>query len=402
MTTRTNLFRDFIFKTFGLFSLVILISACSTSNGKVEEPEAEEEETEEEVKLSADQLPLEDIKLPEGFEISIYAEIPNARQMVMSESGVLFVGNRNKDKVYAVVDSDGDMKGETVYVIDEGLNSPNGVALKDGDLYVAEINRILRYKNIEDNLANPPEYEVVYGDYPTEGHHGWKYIAFGPDGKLYVPVGAPCNICENADKPIYASITRLDVDNPTEPEIIAHGVRNTVGFDWDPNTGKLWFTDNGRDMMGDDIPPCELNVVMNDGDHFGYPYFHGGTIEDPEFGRGKSSDDYKHPAWKFGAHTAPLGMVFYEGEQFPAEYQDRIIVAQHGSWNRSKKSGYQVLMLNHNGSEATDASVFAEGWLDHDTQKQWGRPVDVITMGDGSVLISDDYADVVYRVSYKG
>jgi glucose/arabinose dehydrogenase len=345
-------------------------------------------------------LPIDQIKLPEGFEISVYAEVPNARSMAVSPGGTLFVGNRSEDNVYAVVDTNKDMVADRIYVIDKDLKMPNGVAFKDGDLYVAEVNRILRYRNIESNLDSPPEPEVVFDGYPTERHHGWKYIAFGPDGKLYVPVGAPCNICENEDKPIFASITRIDVDNP-KPEIIAHGVRNSVGFDWDPKTGDLWFTDNGRDMMGDDVPPCELNHVKSAGEHFGYPYCHGGTIPDPEFGQGKDCKNYSPPAYKFGAHVAPLGMTFYTGNVFPKDYLNAMFVAQHGSWNRSKKSGYKVMMVQHNGTKATKAITFAEGWLDHESQKAWGRPVDVLGLADGSILISDDYAGVIYRVTYK-
>ena len=345
-------------------------------------------------------LPLEQIKLPEGFKIAIYAEVPNARSMVLSNNGTLFVGNRSEDNVYAVQDTDGDMVADKTYIIDEGLKMPNGVALKDGDLYVAEVSRILKYENIEANLDSPPEPIIVYDSYPTETHHGWKYIAFGPDGLLYVPVGAPCNICYRDDNPIYTSITRIDVSNP-EPEIVATGIRNTVGFDWDPKTGKLWFTDNGRDMMGDDVPPCELNVVTASKQHFGYPFCHGGTILDPEFGSGKSCSDYTAPVLNFIAHTAPLGMNFYEGTMFPDEYDNKIFVAQHGSWNRAKKSGYVVMAIDHDDSSADNAEVFVSGWLDDESQKAWGRPVDVINMPDGSILISDDYADVVYRVSYE-
>lgn len=346
-------------------------------------------------------LPLEQIKLPDGFKIAIYAEVPNARSMVLSKSGTLFVGNRSEDNVYAVQDTDGDMVADKTYIIDKGLKMPNGVALKDGDLYVAAVSKILKYENIEANLDNPPEPEVIFDSYPTETHHGWKYIAFGPDGFLYVPVGAPCNICYRDDNPIYASITRIDVANP-KPEIVANGVRNTVGFDWDPKTGNLWFTDNGRDMMGDDIPPCELNVVTEANQHFGYPFCHGGTVPDPEFGAGKPCTDYTAPALNFVAHVAPLGMNFYEGAMFPGEYDNKIFVAQHGSWNRSKKSGYVVLAIDHDDASADNAQVFASGWLDDETQKAWGRPVDVINMPDGSILISDDYADVIYRVSYEG
>ena len=346
-------------------------------------------------------LPLEQINLPDGFKIAVYAEVPNARSMVLSKNGTLFVGNRSEDNVYAVQDTDGDMVADKTYIIDKGLKMPNGVALKDGDLYVAEVSRILKYENIEANLDNPPDPVIVYDGYPTETHHGWKYIAFGPDGLLYVPVGAPCNICFRDDNPIYTSITRIDVDNP-KPEIVATGIRNTVGFDWDPKTGKLWFTDNGRDMMGDDIPPCELNVVTANNQHFGYPFCHGGEILDPEFGSGKSCADYTAPVLNFIAHTAPLGMNFYEGTMFPDAYDNKIFVAEHGSWNRSKKSGYVVMAIDHDDTSADNAKVFVSGWLDDETQKAWGRPVDVINMPDGSILISDDYADVVYRVSYEG
>ena len=377
-----------------LAAIIFLSMGCLSKDDARETENTDPEESEEGA------LDLSTIKLPEGFEIAIYAEVSNARSMVLSESGTLFVGNRAEDKVYAVRDEDGDNVGEKVIIIDEDLNTPNGVAIKDGDLYVAEINRILRYRNIEDNLANPPEPEVVYDQFPTERHHGWKYIAFGPDGKLYVPVGAPCNICLNEDKPIFASITRIDVENP-EPEIVAHGVRNTVGFDWNPVDGKLWFTDNGRDMMGDDIPPCELNVVEEAGQHFGYPFCHGGTIQDTEFGDRRDCSEFVKPVANFVAHTAPLGMNFYKGSMFPAEYENKIFVAQHGSWNRSEKSGYRVMMIDHDNTTSTKVSVFAEGWLNHESQVAWGRPVDVISMADGAILISDDYADVIYRVSYK-
>lgn len=340
------------------------------------------------------------INLPDGFEISVYAEVDNARSLAISPSGTIYVGNRNGDKVYAVRDTDGDNRADETYVIGSGLNSPNGVAFRDGDLYVAEINRILRYPNVENDLGNPPDYEVVYDEYPTEGHHGWKYIAFGPDGWLYVPVGAPCNICLSEDE-VFASITRLNVDGG-EPEVYAHGVRNTVGFDWDPATGDLWFTDNGRDMMGDSIPPCELNHVTEPGQHFGYPFCHGGYISDPEFGDQRDCDEFRDPEYGFMAHTAPLGMKFYTGNMFPADYQGDVLVAQHGSWNRSTKVGYRVMRVSIDNGDVTGASVFADGWLDDPTQDVWGRPVDVLELPDGSVLVSDDLAGLVYRISYTG
>ncbi|MFN7188662.1 MAG: PQQ-dependent sugar dehydrogenase, partial [Cyclobacteriaceae bacterium] len=236
--------------------------------------------------------------------------------------------------------------------------------------------------------------------YPTETHHGWKYIAFGPDGKLYVPVGAPCNICESED-PVYASMTRLNADG-SGMEVFASGVRNTVGFTWHPQTGNIWFTDNGRDMMGDDIPPCELNTADKAGMHFGYPYCHGGTIKDPEFGDKRPCSDFTVPAQNLGPHTAPLGLKFYTGTMFPEEYRNQIFVAEHGSWNRSKKIGYRLSLvkLDANG-KAVSYSTFAQGWLNETTQKAWGRPVDVLVLPDGSLLVSDDQANLVYRISYK-
>ncbi|PZX61247.1 glucose/arabinose dehydrogenase [Algoriphagus ratkowskyi] len=348
------------------------------------------------------EVKLDKIKLPENFKIEVWAaDIPNARSLAISEDGVVFVGNRQENKVFAVIDEDGDGKANTKYTLADGLNMPNGVAYKDGDLYVAEVNRIIRFKDIKNNLDNP-SYEVVYDGYPTESHHGWKFISFGPDGKLYIPVGAPCNICESENE-VFASITRIDVDSPNPtPEIVAHGVRNTVGFDWDPKTGDMWFTDNGRDMMGDDVPNCELNHVTKAGQHFGYPYWHEGSVKDPEFGdKGGPASDYVAPAAKLGAHTAPLGMRFYKGNMFPGAYQNQVFIAKHGSWNRSKKSGYVLTSIKVEGSNASGEKEFASGWLDEASQKAWGRPVDVQEMQDGSLLISDDMAGVIYRVTYS-
>lgn len=344
-------------------------------------------------------LPLDKIKLPAGFSIEIYAEVDNARSMALSPSGVLYVGNRNEDKVYAVKDTDGDFKADKKWVIASGLNMPNGVAFRDGDLYVAEVSRITKYPKIESSLASPPKPVVIKEDYPTETHHGWKYIAFGPDGKLYVPVGAPCNICESKDE-IFASITRLNADG-TGREVYAKGVRNTVGFTWHPDTKALWFTDNGRDMLGDEIPACELNVATKAGMHFGYPYCHQGDIKDPEFGDKHPCSDFVKPADKLGPHVAPLGLKFYTGKMFPPSYQKQLFVAEHGSWNRTKKSGYNVTLVKVANSKVTSHEVFASGWLDEDTQKVWGRPVDVLMLPDGSMLVSDDQANVIYRISYK-
>ena len=346
---------------------------------------------------------LDKLQLPEGFTIDVWAaEVPNARSMALSETGMVFVGNRQENNVYALVDENGDGKAESKYILANDLRMPNGVAIKDGDLYVAEVSRILRFKDIENNLTNPT-YEVVYDGYPDEAHHGWKFIAFGPDGLLYVPVGAPCNICVSED-PIFASITRLDVSKPgAKPEIYAHGIRNSVGMTWHPETKDLWFTDNGRDMLGDDTPDCELNKATTLGQHFGYPYWHAGTIKDPEVGsEGKEAAFYTGPEAKLGAHTAPLGLRFYTGDQFPASYKNQLFIAKHGSWNRSKKSGYEVILARLDAAgKVSSQEVMVSGWLDQASQEAWGRPVDVQQLADGSLLISDDVANCIYRLSYK-
>lgn len=367
-----------------LLALAVLAAACSP---KSKAPDGE--------------LPLNTIKLPEGFAIDVYAKVPDARSMAMSPSGVLYVGNRDGDKVYAVKDTDGDYKVDKTWVIDSGLNQPNGVAFRDGHLYVAEISRILRYENIEATLDSPPDPVVLNDTYPTEAHHGWKYIAFGPDGKLYVPVGAPCNICESKDS-IFNTITRINPDG-TGREIYATGIRNTVGFTWHPVTNELWFTDNGRDMLGDDIPPCELNRAPEKGMHFGYPYCHAGTIKDPEFGDKHACSEFVPPVQALGPHVAPLGVKFYTGKMFPDTYQNTAFIAEHGSWNRTKKIGYRISMVKVKDNKTSEGyEVFASGWLNDAEQKAWGRPVDVLVLADGSMLVSDDMAGVIYRISYKG
>lgn len=339
-----------------------------------------------------------DIKLPPGFKIEVYAEnVPNARSMTLSPDGVLFVGTR-ESRVYAVVDTNKDYKADNVFTIASGLNSPNGVAFRNGSLYVAEISKVWRYDNIENNLNNPPDPVLISDGFPTDGHHGWKFIAFGPDNKLYVPVGAPCNICLRDDDERYASIMRMNPDG-SELEVFAHGIRNTVGFTWHPGTQELWFTDNGRDMLGDNVPPDELNRAPSAGLHFGYPFVHGGDIPDPEFGEGVDINQYVKPAQNLGPHVAALGMRFYTGNMFPEEYRNQIFIAEHGSWNRSKKIGYRVMLVKLNGNEAVSYEPFAEGWLQGDAVS--GRPVDVLIMPDGSMLVSDDYGGVIYRIIYS-
>ncbi len=350
----------------------------------------------------ASTLPVDRLKLPPGFSIEVYADsIDGARSMAMGDNGTLFVGTRNEKTVYAIQDRDHDYKADKVILLDTTLEVPNGIAYKNGSLYVAEVGRLLRYDSIENKLNNPPKPVVVYDDYPTEFHHGWKYIAFGPDNKLYVPVGAPCNICDStvSDKR-YATITRMNADG-SDREIYARGVRNTVGFTWHPETKEMYFTDNGRDMMGDDIPPCELNRITEAGQHFGYPYCHGETVEDPEFGSQRPCSEFVAPVQALGAHVAPLGVKFYTGNMFPKKYKQYAFIAEHGSWNRSKKVGYKISMVDIENGKASSYETFLEGWLDEESQERFGRPVDLLFLKDGSLLISDDFGDAIYRVSYK-
>ena len=384
-----------------LTALAGLLAGCTSRSDRNEDQEsAAADGSEPAITDYSKTLPLDSINLPDGFTIDIYAEVDNARSLAISPSGTVYVGNRNGDAVYAVRDSDGDNVADKKWTIAKGLNSPNGVAFNDGSLYVAEISTILKFANIENNLSDPGTADTIASDFPTESHHGWKYIAFGPDGKLYVPVGAPCNICEPKEE-IFASITRMNADGSGR-EIFARGVRNTVGFTWHPETNELWFTDNGRDAMGDDIPDCELNHAPQKGMHFGYPYCHAGTVKDPEFGGDRDCNEFVPPVRKLGPHVAPLGLKFYTGEMFPSSYRNQVIVARHGSWNRSKKSGHDLSLVRMEGDKATGQEVFASGWLDDETQKVWGRPVDVLVMPDGSLLVSDDQASVIYRISYQG
>jgi glucose/arabinose dehydrogenase len=344
--------------------------------------------------------PIERLTLPPGFKIEVYADkVENARSLALGDKGTVFVGTLSEGSIYALVDSNRDGKVGEVVTIASGLHAPNGVAFRDGALYVAEISRILRFDNIEANLKRPPKPVVVFDKLPRDGHHGWKFIAFGPDGWLYVPVGAPCNICEtNPD--VYAAIHRMKPDG-SQYEVFARGIRNTVGFDWDPRTKELWFNDHGRDMMGDDLPSCELNHAPKAGMHFGFPYCHQGDTPDAEYGAKRKCSEFTPPALKQGGHVAPDGLRFYTGKMFPAEYKNRIFIAQHGSWNRSRKSGYRVMMvtLKDDGKTVDKVEEFATGWMEN--ERAWGRPVDLLVMPDGSLLISDDTANAVYRVTYS-
>ncbi len=343
-------------------------------------------------------VPLDKIKLPPGFEISLYAsDVPDARSMTLSPTGTLFVGTRGAGNVYAVLDRNRVNKADLILTLARGLNMPNGVAFRDGALYVAEVNRVLRYDNIETRLTDPPTPVVVNDGFPRDRHHGWKFVRFGPDGLLYVPVGAPCNICESED-PRYATIMRMRPDG-TGLELFARGVRNSVGFDWHPETHELWFTDNGRDWLGDEQPPDELNHAPRKGLHFGFPYCHGKSIPDPEFGTKRRCGDFTPPAMELGPHVAALGMRFYTGAMFPPEYRGQIFIAEHGSWNRSTPIGYRVTLVRLEQNRAVKYVVFAEGWLEGG--RAWGRPVDVLVMPDGALLVSDDHAGAIYRISYK-
>jgi len=328
----------------------------------------------------------------------VYADnVPNARSLALGPGGTVFVGTRTAGKVYALVDANKDQTADEVLTLASGLTMPNGVAVRNGALFVAEISRVLRFDNIEASLRTPPAPIVVNETLPKDQHHGWKFIAFGPDGSLYVPVGAPCNVCER-DDPRYASILRMKPDG-SGAEIFASGVRSTVGFDWHPGTGELWFTDNGRDLLGDDLPPDELNRAAAKGRHFGFPYCHGGTIADPVFGVKRPCAEFVAPARTLGPHVAALGMRFYTGTMFPAEYRRQIFIAEHGSWNRSTRIGYRVMRVTLKGNDVIGYEPFADGWLQDG--KPWGRPVDVLVMPDGALLVSADAAGAVYRIAYK-
>ncbi len=339
-----------------------------------------------------------DITLPPGFRISTFASgVENARAMCWGEQGTLFVGSRSAGLVHALRDNDGDGVADERHVVAQGLQMPVGVAFRDGALYVSAVNRILRFDSIEARLADPPQPVVVADAYPTDTHHGWKFIAFGPDGMLYVPVGAPCNNCLSSDS-IYATITRMSPDG-RQRAIVAHGVRNTVGFDWHPRTGELWFTDNGRDWLGDEAPDCELNRLARTGEHFGYPFCHQGDLKDPEFGGQRPCSEFSPPAARLGPHVAPLGMRFYTGTMFPPKYREAIFIAEHGSWNRSTPIGYRVAVAYPQPDGTAITEVFAEGWLQGG--RVTGRPVDVLVAPDGALLVSDDSADAIHRISYE-
>ena len=347
-------------------------------------------------------LPLERLTLPAGFSIAVWAEVENPRQLAIDNQGVVYAGTRRAGKLHALADLDQDGIADWQKVIAEGLNLPSGVAVKGDTLYIGDVSTIYALQNLRDIRTDKTAVlKPIYSGFPSEKHHGWKFIAFGPDGKLYVPVGAPCNICLSDDER-FASILTMDVDQPDRaPSIFARGVRNSVGFDWHPETGALWFTDNGRDRMGDDTPSCELNIAPAPGLHFGYPFVHDPSVLDPEFG-GRAGDlTFESAAVSLGPHVAPVGMTFYQGESFPEAYQNQALIALHGSWNRSQSAGhtgYQVVMIEEKEGRL-QLTPFIDGWLQNN--RAWGRPADLLTLPDGSLLISDDFANVIYRVTFN-
>jgi glucose/arabinose dehydrogenase len=337
------------------------------------------------------------MKVPPGFKVELYAaNVFDARGLRQGDKGTVFVSSLfGAGKIYALVDKGGTREVKTIA---EKLMLPNGIEFHKGSLYVATPKDITRYDDIEAKLDSPPTPVTVYDQLPGDVPHGWKFIKIGPDGKLYVPVGAPCNICE-PDPEKYAQIRRMNLDG-SGMEIVARGVRNTVGFDFHPKTGQLYFTDNQRDWLSEDLPNDELNRVTKLGQHFGYPYCHQGDIVDPVFGMGHKCSEFTPPVVKLGAHIAPLGMKFYTGDQFPAQYKNGIFIAEHGSWNRNKKSGYRIVFISVDpDGKNPKETVFASTWLDD--QKILGRPDDILQAPDGSLLVADDQAGAIYRISYQ-
>jgi glucose/arabinose dehydrogenase len=342
---------------------------------------------------------LEALRLPPGFTIAVFADsVPDARSLARGDRGTVFVGSRDAGVVYALRDTNSDGRADETIALLRGLAVPNGVAFRDGALYVAETSRILRYDSIETRLHRPPEPVVVTDRLPHEGHHGWRYIAFGPDGWLYAGSGAPCNVCDPPGE-LFAALLRVRPEGG-DLQVFAHGVRNTVGFDWHPETHELWFTDNGRDWLGPDAPPDELDRAPRAGLHFGFPFCQGGTMLDPDFGSGHHCADYVAPEQALSAHVAALGMRFYMGTMFPPEYRGQIFIAEHGSWNRVIPVGYRITRVRLQNGRAVAYEPFAKGWLRGGSA--WGRPVDLLVMPDGALLVSDDKAGVVYRIAYEG
>jgi glucose/arabinose dehydrogenase len=357
-----------------------LLAACGTTSQKA-------------------QGPLAQIKLPPGFEISLYTdEVPNARTLALGTNGTLFVGTYKAGKVYAVLPS---QTGKpSVVTVAEGLDNPSGVAFRDGALYVVEPTCIYRFDAIEQQLAAPPKPIKVYDGLPKQKIHALRTIRFGPDGMAYVPVGSTCNACK-ANPERYAVLLRLNLaDAQPAPEVFGRGIRDTQGYDWNPQTGELWFVENGRDALGNDAPPDELNHAPRAGLDFGFPFCHGATVADPKFGAERACADFAAPALDLPAHVAPLSMRFYTGQQFPAQYRNRIFIAEHGSSDREPKIGHRISMVTLEDNRVKKYEPFAEGWLQDNVAS--GRPVDLIVAPDGALLVSDDKAGAIYRISYRG
>ena len=345
--------------------------------------------------MPADEIPVSKLKVPAGFKVELWASgMPNGRSMTESPSGTVYVGTRFTGNVYAVVTKDGKREVKTIA---KGLHRPNGVAFVNGSLYVAELSRIIRYDNIEQNLDSPPAPVVVFDALPKDEPHGWKFMRLSPDGQyLYFQIGTPANIV--VPPSTHAAIVRLNLKTNIL-EYVATGVRNSVGMDFQKGTKELWFTNNGRDWADENLPSDTLNRLAHKGMNFGYPFCHQGDFLDPEFGKGRSCDEFDKPEMKLGAHVAALGMRFYNGNMFPAEYKGNIFIAEHGSWNKTKKSGYQVVRVVLDGkNKPVKLEPFITGWVEG--ENFWGRPVDVQVLKDGSMLVSDDETGAIFRVSY--
>ena len=338
-------------------------------------------------------------KLPPGFEISIYADqVPGARQMALGDQKIVYVGTKEQ-QVYALIPNHDGTHAEKVINIVNNLNTPNGVAYWKGDLYVAEINRVLRYPDITHHLSNPQS-EVINHQLPEKAHHGLRVIHFSPDDWLYIAIGMPCNTCDyRNENPLFGTISRMKPDG-SNLQIFAKGIRNSVGFDWQPQTQALWFTDNGQDWLGDHLPPDEINIAPKPGMDFGFPYVYGNNTPAPGYTQKPLPlTNFTPSVFNLPAHVAPLGLTFYTGKMFPAKYQQQIFIAEHGSWNSSVIVGYQVISVFIKDNKVIDSKPFLTGWLNG--QNVTGRPVDILNMPDGSLLVSDDYAGKIYRISYN-
>ncbi len=350
--------------------------------------------------LHANENPLSQLMLPKGFSIAVYAKnIDGARQLTVDAHGVVYVGSRGEGKVYALMPNASKTKAKNVITLLNDLNYPNGVSFHDGKLYVGELNQVSIYKLSRSKNSIKVIPDGVIGSFPNKRWHGYKYIKFSPKGELYTAVGMPCNTCFYRDtQPIFGTIVKIN--STDDIEIMARGVRNSVGFDWQPKSGSMWFTDNGQDMLGDDTPPDELNRISRKGEDFGFPYVYGDNVTAPDYIGKPAPSNLTKPEHKFQAHVAPLGMTFYTGHQFPKSYQNQMLIAQHGSWNRTTPVGYRIMLATLDGSKIKQVKPFIFGWLDKQN-KVLGRPVDILNMPDGSILISDDYANAIYRVSYQ-